>query len=68
MGTSLKIISGVVFACSKLDPYGHQAVDNNTRNVRHPIDGHGNLAGIAFVAGLTMMGIQESIRAIVFVS
>ncbi len=65
MRTTSKSFSGVVFESSKRNHPGYLPIDNNMRKVLRQIDGHRSLASVAFVTGLTMTEMQETIRALV---
>ncbi len=65
MGTKSRPTSGVIFACLDQDLHRCLPIDTNMRKVLRQIDGHRSLASVAFVTGLTMIEMQETIRALV---
>ena len=65
MRTKSKPTSGVIFTCSRHDAHCALPIDNNMRKVLRQIDGHRSLGSVAFVTGLSMTEMQETIRALV---
>ena len=65
MKTKSRRSSGVVVECSPHHPHCRLPIDENMRKVVRQIDGHRSLASVAFVTGLTMTEMQETIRALV---
>ena len=56
---------GVIFACSDPEQPCYLPIDDNMRKVLRQIDGHRSLASVAFVTGLSMTEMQETVRALV---
>ena len=56
---------GVIFACSDPELPCYLPIDDNMRKVLRQIDGHRSLASVAFVTGLSMTEMQETVRALV---
>ncbi|MBL0714395.1 MAG: hypothetical protein JJV98_11905 [Desulfosarcina sp.] len=56
---------GVVFECSDLHDARNLPIDDNMRKVLRQVDGHRSLASVAFVTGLSMAEMQETINALV---
>ncbi len=65
MRTKSRPTNGVIFTCSNQDRRCYLPIDENMRKVLRQIDGHRSLASVAFVTGLSMTEMQETVRALV---
>jgi hypothetical protein len=55
----------VIFECLENPQDCCLPIDDNMRKVLRQLDGHRSLASVAFVTGLNMTEMQETIRALV---
>ncbi len=65
MRKNVRPTSGVIFTCSNPEQPCYLPIDENMRKVLRQIDGHRSLASVAFVTGLSMTEMQETVRALV---